>query len=147
MVTIAALRHLKDNKACGLDGIPAEVYKELATVWAPLLTRLYNACFRIGHGNIHMVEALLSLLRKKGDPRDLNNIRALSLVNKVCSALAALFKRRLRPLLPHATLPDQCSYTPGRYMWESIFRVMDGIEWAKYKHLPMAMLLADRDDY
>ena len=140
---LLALRSLKDNKACGPDGIPAEVYKELATVWASLLTRLYNACFRIGHGNIHMIEALLSLLRKKGDPRDLNNIRALSLVNKVCSALAGLFKRRLKPQLPHATLPDQCSYTPGRYMWESIFRVMDGIEWAKYKHLPMAMLLAD----
>ena len=140
---IDAINGLQQNKACGPDAIPPELYKHNAELWAPLLQRLYNAMFQRGYGNKHMIDGLIALLRKNGDPRDLANVRGITLCNKVTNILAELMKRRLRPALPTTMLPDQCSSVPGRYMHESIFRVMDALELAEREQLALICMLAD----
>ena len=140
---LAAIKALKNGKACGPDGLCAELLKRHAEQWAILLTRLFNAAFQSGVGSHTMVTGLISLLQKGGDPRELGNVRPITLVSKIMSTLAELWKTRLRPYLPLTTGPDQCSAAPGRFMYEAIFRVLDSIEHAHAKQLPMAMLMLD----
>ena len=140
---VAAIKRLKDGKACGPDGICAELLKRNPQLLAPLLTRTFNAAHRLSHGSRHMMENIITLIFKAGDARDLGNMRPISLRNKIGSILAEVIKVRLRPLLPCTTMPDQVSAAPGRAMYESIFKVLDSLEIAKLHDLPMAMLLND----
>jgi hypothetical protein len=77
------------------------------------------------------------------DKRDLAQYRPLALKNKVSSVLAEIVKVRMRPHLPRTTLPDQCAAAPGRYMFEAIFKILDGMHLADEYQLPMACLMAD----
>ena len=90
-----------------------------------------------------MIDGLITLLRKNGDPRDLANVRPITLCNKLTNILAELVKRRLRPALPTTMLSDQCCAAPGRYMYEAIFRVMDALDMAERELLELMCMLAD----
>ncbi|KAJ1083844.1 hypothetical protein NDU88_003999 [Pleurodeles waltl] len=63
---LAAIHHLKPNKALGADGFGAEFYKALGTQLAPIQTRLYNALgptFPLPP-TMQLVHASLSLKRR-----------------------------------------------------------------------------------
>ena len=61
----------------------------------------------------------------------------------VTSILAVIIKIRMRPYLPGVTLPDQCSAAPGRYMYESIHKVLSALHWAHTNDAHMIMILQD----
>ena len=140
---IAAIIALKNGKASGPDGMTAEILKRDPELFAPLLADLYNASFRTGHGSANMMDGLIILLLKGGDPRMLSNVRPITLTSMVTSVLAGVFKQRMRLFLPGVTLPDQCASVPGRYMYESIHRILSALHWAKTQNAEMLMILQD----
>eukprot|EP01052_Picozoa_sp_SAG31_P058120 SAG31_NODE_17579_length_666_cov_0.513228_1_plen_113_part_10 len=103
----------------------AELFKQHIDLWAATLTPYYNALFRTNGGSTHLSEGLITLIFKAGDARILANHRPITLVNKVTSCLAVIFKIRLKPVLGDMTMYDQCSGTVGRHMHESIFKCQD----------------------
>lgn len=102
------LRRLKRNKAPGLDGVPADVYKEATRVRGgdgePVTNRLFERLlkelgkvWRDGVIPDAWTEAVVVPIPKKGDLLEMNNFRGISLMNTalkvVCTGLAMRIER------------------------------------------------------
>ena len=80
------LVNLDENKASGLDGIPAVVLKKCAPELAPILTRLFQISYDCGIFPIGWKTARVQPIPKKGSktlPTNYRPISILSVVSKV----------------------------------------------------------------
>ena len=82
----AAIRHLKNNKAAGPDGLIPEIFKHSSDVVIPYLVKLFNHIFSTGHYPESWSEAVIQPIHKKGNRNDPNNYRGISLLS-VCSKI------------------------------------------------------------
>ncbi|CAG4966253.1 unnamed protein product [Colias eurytheme] len=77
----AGIRHLKNNKATGLDEIPIEVFKAMGETGVDLL---YNICCKIWESGIwpgDWSKSIFKPLHKKGSTKKCNNYRLISLIS------------------------------------------------------------------
>ncbi|CAM2098429.1 unnamed protein product [Caretta caretta] len=101
-----ALRHMPTNKSPGMDGLIVEFYPnpnpDLVTVWAEFLQSgvLPLSCRR----------AVLALLLKKGDLRDLRNWHPISLLSTDYKIVVKATSLRLGSVLADVIHPDQTYY-------------------------------------
>ena len=65
----AAVKHMKDNKSPGDDGLPCEFYKALGDDVFFELREIYNACLINGTMPRSFKNAVVTILYKKHDPR------------------------------------------------------------------------------
>ncbi|KAG6937224.1 hypothetical protein G0U57_010213, partial [Chelydra serpentina] len=107
-----ALRHMPTNKSPGLDGLTVEFYRvfwdvlgqDRVTVWAESLQDgvLPLSCRR----------AVLALLPKKGDLRDLRNWRPVSRLSPDYKVIAKAISLQLGSVLADVVHPDQTYTVP-----------------------------------
>ena len=71
------LRKLKNNKAAGIDGIPAEFYKYASEKLEVLFCSVFNYILDSGEYPLQWSEGLITALHKKGDPSDPDNYRKI----------------------------------------------------------------------
>ena len=71
---------LNIHKSVGPDGVPAYLLKNAAEVFAPLLTKLFNLSYEIGKVPKLMKMANIVPIFKKGDKRNANNYRPVSII-------------------------------------------------------------------
>ena len=91
-----ALQKLKPNKATGPDGIPNEVLKMGAAILAPTLKKAFNLILLRGDPIPAWADGLMYLIYKgKGDKRDLNNYRGITVNNSLSKVFASLLNDRL----------------------------------------------------
>ena len=69
----AALRHLKNNKSPGPDGIMTEIVKALDTAITPCLVNYFHKLFSSGSYPIDWTNSKIVPLHKKGDINDVDN--------------------------------------------------------------------------
>ncbi|CAM2104268.1 unnamed protein product [Caretta caretta] len=116
-----ALRRMPTNKSPGMDGLTVEFYHafwdilgpDLVTVWAESLQSrvLPLSCRR----------AVLTLLLKKGDLRDLRNWRPVSLLSMDYKIVAKAISLRLGSVMADVIHPDQTYTVPGRSIFDNLF--------------------------
>ncbi|CAM4654033.1 unnamed protein product [Caretta caretta] len=116
-----ALRRMPTNKSPGMDGLTVEFYRafwdilgpDLVTVWAESLQGrvLPLSCRR----------AVLALLPKKGDLRDLRNWRPVSLLSTDYKIIAKAVSLWLGSVLADMIHPDQTYTVPGRSIFDNYF--------------------------
>ncbi|CAE1258644.1 unnamed protein product [Acanthosepion pharaonis] len=106
------LRRLRNNKAPGEDGIPAEIYKAVPDVFAS--------------------KAILLPFFKKGDRRLCSNYRGISLIDVVAKVFAVLLLRRFQGIRDLRTRPSQGGFRLGRGCVDQIFSLRRTLEqhWA-----------------
>ena len=115
----SAVNDMKTNKSPGNDGIPNEFYK---TFWKDLHTLFYDALRDIYDENemgYSQKMAIMSLIYKKGDRKDLKNYRPISLTNSDYKIIAFVFARRLQKVIDKLISRDQSAYIKGRYIGEN----------------------------
>ena len=92
---LQAIKILKNNKAAGPDGIPAEALKACPVKLLMMILKLMN---KIKHKAYHperWTEGLTTLLHKDGDDEDPNNFRAITVINTIAKILAIMINERL----------------------------------------------------
>ena len=77
----AAIRHLKNGKATGPDGIIGEILKAAEDSLVPFLVKYFNKLFKEGSSPNECTKAITVPLHKKGDPNNTDNYRGISLLS------------------------------------------------------------------
>ncbi|CAE1235515.1 unnamed protein product [Acanthosepion pharaonis] len=126
------LRHLRNNKAPGENGIPAEVYKAVPDVFPLWVHRVFNAVWLSETYLADWSEAILLPLFKNGDRRLCSNYRGISLIDMVAKVLAVLLLGRFQGIRDLRTRRSQGGFRPGRGCVDQIFSLRRTLEqrWA-----------------
>ncbi|XP_015124165.1 uncharacterized protein LOC107046156 [Diachasma alloeum] len=90
-----AIKHLKNAKAPGLDGITNEALKALTPEWTSCLLTLFNNILCAEEVPPSWAEVVLSMIFKKGDKDDPGNYRGIALVNTTTKLFTEILRKRL----------------------------------------------------
>lgn len=86
---------LKDGKAAGSNGTPAEFFKYSTKAFKESLTKALDIIFTFGTLPDHFNETLILPIFKKGDPNDPINYRGISFLNSALKIYTTLLYKRL----------------------------------------------------
>ncbi|KAG6929358.1 hypothetical protein G0U57_005982, partial [Chelydra serpentina] len=90
-------------------------------------------------------QAVLALLPKKGDLRDLRNWRPVSLLSTDYKVVAKAISLRLGSVLADVVHPDQTYTVPGRIILDNLYLVRDLLELGCRDGLSFALLSLDQE--
>ncbi|XP_049315624.1 uncharacterized protein LOC125779109 [Bactrocera dorsalis] len=123
-----AIARLKNNKAAGADGLPAELFKhggeELIRSMHQLLCKIWSDESMPNDWNL----SVLCPIHKKGDPTICANYRGISLLNIAYKVLSSVLCERLKPTVNKLIGPYQCGFRPGKSTTDQIFTMRQILE-------------------
>ncbi|XP_075979935.1 uncharacterized protein LOC142979060 [Anticarsia gemmatalis] len=116
-----AIMRLKNNKAPGIDGIPAEVWKNgggaIQTKIYELLLKIWEVEQQPGQWNV----GVICPIHKKGCKRKCNNYRGIALLPTAYKVLSYVLLKRLEPYAEKILSDYQCGFRPNRSTIDQIF--------------------------
>ena len=138
-----ALKKMKLKKSPGSDGLTVEFY---LTFWDQIksyLVDVYNEAHNREELPHSLNTAIISLLYKKGDRKDLKNYRPISLTNIDYKILTHVISNRLHMVLNKIINENQKAYVKKRYIGHNIRLIEDVIEIAKTKKIDLLLAFID----
>jgi exonuclease III len=100
-----AIRQQKCNTSPGVDGITNEFYQEYEELLAPILLDVYNDWFKNEELQLSQKTGAITLIYKKGDRKDLQNYRPISLICCDLKILTTIFANRLQKIIVYKRYP------------------------------------------
>ena len=139
-----AVASTANNKAAGLDGIPAEVYKHGGdTLVANLLDR-YRRYWESGELPQHFKDALIvNIYKRKGDRQDCGNYRGISLMAIASKIFAKILLQRLLFVANYVLPEAQCGFRSSRSTIDMIFTLRQLQEKAAEQNKPLYIAFVD----
>lgn len=117
-----AIEKTKSNKAPGIDGIPAEVYKLGGEQLIRKLHALILKCWQQETIPQDFKDVLIvPIYKNKGDHRDCGNYRGISLLVIGGKVMAKVLQARLAELAEGILNESQCGFRPERSTIDMIF--------------------------
>ena len=132
---------MKANKSCGPDGIPPGVYKLLTPSWILLITSLFNHIFTSASYPVSWSKAKLFMLFKRGNRKDPNNYRGISVINSVAKLFDMVLCNRLE--LWFKPYREQAGAQRGRGCIEHIVTLRLLVDYAKKKKKKLFITFVD----
>ena len=110
---IDSARHLKANKAAGVDGIVNEILKASMSSLINPMKKIFNVILTNGHYPLNWRENTLSPLFKKGDELDPKNYRGIAVAVSMSKLFLTILQLRLKRFSDdYNIVPDcQIAYT------------------------------------
>ncbi|CAM2098551.1 unnamed protein product [Caretta caretta] len=139
-----ALRHMPTNKSPGMDGLTVEFYRVFWDVLGPDLVTIWAESLQSGVLPLSCRRAVLALLRKKGDLRDLRNWRPVSLLSTDYKIVAKAISLQLGSVLADVIHPDQTYTIPDR-IFDNLFLVRDLLELGRRDGLSFVLLSLEQE--
>ncbi|CAM2105799.1 unnamed protein product [Caretta caretta] len=140
-----ALRRMPTNKSPGMDGLTVEFYRAFWDILGPDLVTVWAESLQSGVLPLSCRRAVLALLPKKGDLRDLRNWRPVSLLSTDYKIVAKAISLRLGSVMADVIHPDQTYTVPGRSIFDNLFLVRDLLELGRRDGLSFALLSLDQE--
>ncbi|CAM2105928.1 unnamed protein product [Caretta caretta] len=140
-----ALRRMPTNKSPGMDGLTVEFYRAFWDILGPDLVIVWAESLQSGVLPLSCRRAVLALLPKKGDLRDLRNWRPVSLLSTDYKIVAKAISLRLGSVMADVVHPDQTYTVPGRSIFDNLFLVRDLLELGRRDGLSFALLSLDQE--
>ncbi len=116
-----AVKHLKPGKAAGVDEIRPEMLKAMNQKGLEWLTRVFEVVWKTGKTPIDWQTGVVVPLHKKGDQKDCNNYRGITLLSLPGKAYASVLHRRLSTVVNDKIQDEQCGFRPGRGTTDQLF--------------------------
>ena len=120
-----AIFMMKDNKSPGPDGISIEFYKRFFDIISDELLLLYNDIFDNDELCYTQYQAIIRLIYKKGERRDIKNWRPISLQNVDMKIISKILAERLKKTLSDIIHVDQQGCIPGRFIGQNVRLIQD----------------------
>ena len=127
----AAVRSLKTGKSPGVDNIPSELLKHGGDGTLKALTALCQKIWNQKQWPVEWTQSLVIPLPKKGNLRQCQNYRTISLISHPSKVMLKVILNRLRPQAEELLSEEQAGFRAGRSTVEQIFNCRLIIE----KHL------------
>lgn len=139
-----ALGKMKNGKAVGPDGIPAEAWKACGSVGVTWLTALFNKILENGK----MPEAwrhstIVPIYKKKGDVQQCGNYRGIKLMSHTMKLWERVIDGRLRAVSEVAH--NQFGFVPGRSTTDAIFALRMIVEKHREKCQQLHLAFIDME--
>lgn len=132
-------KHLKNNKAPGSDGLPAEWYKTFEKKLSPLLLKAFNYITDTGNMPPSWREVIISVLPKLGkDRRHCQTYRPISMLKVDYKIFTLIISNRLKLFIPDIIDEDQTGFVPGRQTQDNIRRTLHITDKINTNNLPSA---------
>ncbi|CAM2106947.1 unnamed protein product [Caretta caretta] len=133
------------NKSPGMDGLTVEFYRAFWDILGPDLVIVWAESLQSGVLPLSCRRAVLALLPKKGDLRDLRNWRPVSLLSTDYKIVAKAISLQLGSVMADVVHPDQTYTVPGRSIFDNLFLVRDLLELGRRDGLSFALLSLDQE--
>ncbi|CAM5144196.1 unnamed protein product [Eretmochelys imbricata] len=140
-----AIRRMPTNKSPGMDGLTVEFYRAFWDILGPDLATVWAESLQGGVLPLSCRRAVLALLPKKGDLRDLRNWRPVSLLSTDYKIVAKAISLRLGSVMADVIHPDQTYTVPGHSIFDNLFLVQDLLELGCRDGLSFALLSLDQE--
>ena len=139
-----AIASLKDGKAPGGDGIPAEVWKHGGDNLFRRLHQLITNAWEMGSVPQAWKDASIITIYKKGDRTDCGNYRGISLLSIAGKIFARILHNRLSTHLTPEVVPEtQCGFRGNRSTVDMIFCLRQLQEKCIEQDRPLYMVFVD----
>ena len=138
-----AIKKMKNNKAAGPDGIPAEIFKAGGPKLTDQVHQLVEKIWQLEEIPSDLRDALIVTIFKKGDKSDCGNYRGISLLSIAGKILARILATRLQPLSEEVLPESQCGFRPSRGTVDAIFAARQLQEKSREQHMPLYMAFID----
>ena len=126
-----AIGQLNKSSSPGLDGLPAEfyqeLYQELSDELSPILARAFNEGIKRGYFYVSFYRGVITLLYKKGDEKNINNWRHLTLANTDYKIYAKVMMHRLNDCLDDIIEKEQTCAVKDRFMWDNLCTLREAL--------------------
>ncbi|CAM2097768.1 unnamed protein product [Caretta caretta] len=128
-----------------MDGLTVELYRMFWDILSPDQVIVWAESLQSGVLPLSCRRAVLALLPKKGDLRDLRNWRPVSLFSTDYKIIAKAISLRLGSVLADVIHPDQTYTIPDRSIFDNLFLVQDLLELGRRDGLSFALLSLDQE--
>ena len=137
------LSTMKQDRAPGIDGIPAEFFQSFWYILKNPYINMINECWALEDLPLSMKTAILALIHKAHEKDKLKNYRPISLLNTDYKLLAFVFAERLQKVLKYIVHDNQSGYIRGRYIGCNIRQLLDLFEITENDNIPGAFINID----
>ena len=139
------LRKLKNNKASGIDGIPAEFYKYASEKLISPFCSVFNYVFESGEYPTQWSEGLIKALHKKGDKANPDNYRKITINVVMGKIFDSILNSRLYFKNEALQIDDPCQFgfTPDVSTTDCVFVLDTVVKAQKSKHKPIYLCFVD----
>ena len=138
-----AINLLNKESSPGSDGLTEEFYKIFQKLIIPDLKEVFNNTLLKGILSRSMREAIVKLLHKKSDFKNLKNWRPISLLNTDYKILSKIIVNRLIPLFQKHILPQQNAGLPKRRIENIHYNIQALLELANQRKEQLIIMTID----
>ncbi|CAM2095864.1 unnamed protein product [Caretta caretta] len=142
---LEALHCMPTNKSPGMDGLTMNFSCVFWDILGPDLLTVWAESLQSGVLPLSCRRAVLALLPKKGDLRDLQNWRPVSLLSTDYKVVAKVISLRLGSMLADMVLSDQTYTVPGHSIFDNLYLVRNLLELGCRDGLWFALLSLDQE--
>lgn len=123
------IMNLKDTTSVGYDEIPMKLIKICSRTMATVLTPIINKCLESGVFPDNLKYSTIKLIYKKGDEKDIQNYRPISLLPNISKIFEKVISTRIYKFIDrYNILTDrQNGYVKGRTTAKAIYEVLQDI--------------------
>ena len=119
----AAVKSLKKGKSAGVDNIPAELLQAGGDPTIDMLLTICNKIWQTGEWPTPWTQSLVITLPKKGNLRQCQNYRTISLISHPSKVMLKILLNRLKPQAEKIIAEEQAGFRVGRSTTEQIFNL------------------------
>ena len=117
------IRELKNDKANGVDEIPAEMLKCLGDTGIAAITKMINKIYITGEIPQDFKNSIFIPIPKDKKAENCTQFRTISLITHTSKILLQVIKKRITPIIERKLSENQLGFRKGRGTREGIFQV------------------------